>query len=101
MSADSQPSNNLPQKQSDDGPHEDLSSVSCAVPVQPCGDILKLRVQDVPAEGGVHLRKKADSRAEQNPKLSLRAKEQLLKARLLHIAESSQQTQTPTQVSTH
>ncbi|XP_063350729.1 nesprin-2 [Pelmatolapia mariae] len=97
VSANTPPSNNLPQKQSDDSPHEDLSPVSHVVSVQPHGDILKLKVQEVPTESEVHLTKNRDGRSEQNPKPSLRAKEQLLKARLLHYAESSQQIQTHTQ----
>ncbi|XP_039874015.1 nesprin-2 isoform X3 [Simochromis diagramma] len=97
VSANTQPSNNLPQKQSDDSPHEDLAPVSHVVSVQPHGDILKLKVQEVPTESEVHLTKNRDGRSEQNPKPSLRAKEQLLKARLLHYAESSQQIQTHAQ----
>lgn len=98
VSANTQPSNNLPQKRSDDSPHEDLAPVSHVVSVQPHGDILKLKVQEVPTESEVHLTKNRDGRSEQNPKPSLRAKEQLLKARLLHYAESSQQIQTHAQV---
>nr|XP_014270043.2 nesprin-1 isoform X9 [Maylandia zebra] len=97
VSANTQPSNNLPQKQSDDSPHEDLAPVSHVVSVQPHGDILKLKVQEVPTESEVHLTKNRDGRSEQNPKPSLRAKEQLLKAHLLHYAESSQQIQTHAQ----
>ncbi|XP_014270043.3 nesprin-2a isoform X9 [Maylandia zebra] len=97
VSANTQPSNNLPQKQSDDSPHEDLAPVSHVVSVQPHGDILKLKVQEVPTESEVHLTKNRDGRSEQNPKPSLRAKEQLLKARLLHYAESNQQIQTHAQ----
>ncbi|XP_044023969.1 nesprin-2 isoform X2 [Siniperca chuatsi] len=88
MSADTQQSNNLPQKQSVDSPQLDLSPVGSAVSVQP------LQTQDVPTESEDDLAQRRRCGSGKNRKSSLRAKEQPLKARLLHITESKQQTQT-------
>ncbi|XP_040920887.1 nesprin-2a [Toxotes jaculatrix] len=91
MTADTQPGSNLPQKQSIDSPQQDLSPVAGSVPL--CGDILPLRSQDATTERKDHLTQHRGSGLGQNRKPSLRAQEQLLKAHLLHTAESNQQGQ--------
>ncbi len=96
--ADAQQSNNLPQKQSVDSPQQDLSPVGSAVSAQPRADILQLRAQDVPAESEGDLTQRGGRGSGKTLKPSLRAKEQSLKARLLHMTESKQQTQTHIQV---
>ncbi|KAM6906809.1 nesprin-2a [Lycodopsis pacificus] len=87
VSADTQQSNDLPQKQSVDRPQQDLSPV--------CGEVIHLQSQDVPTESeddptGCGSAKKL--------KPSLLTKEQLPKARLLHITQSNQQPQAHIQV---
>lgn len=80
-----------------DGPQRDLSAVGYAVSGQLHGDILQLRAQDVPTESEEHLTQPKDHpRSWQEP--SRQDKEQSLKARLLHIAQSNQQVQTHIQV---
>ncbi|XP_076613023.1 nesprin-2a [Chaetodon auriga] len=91
MLADKQPSNSLPQKQSVDGPQQPAGSDAS---VQPGGDTPQLRAQDVPRQGGDDPTQRRGRGSGKHLKPSLRAKEQLLKARLLHVTESSQQTQT-------
>ncbi|KAG8011392.1 Nesprin-2 [Nibea albiflora] len=92
MSADTQQCNDLPQKQSGDSPKRDLSPLGRAASVRSSGDFLQLRARDIPAqsEGDLTQRKK-------DLKPSHWAKEQPLKARLLDITESRQQTQTQIQ----
>ncbi|XP_037606336.1 nesprin-2-like isoform X2 [Sebastes umbrosus] len=93
VSADSQQSNNL-QKQSVDSSQQDPSPVCGAASVQPRGaDIIQLPARDVPTESEDDLMQRRGCRSGKNLKSSLRAKEQPLKARLLHITESNQQTQ--------
>uniref|UniRef100_UPI0037E98A37 nesprin-2a n=1 Tax=Semicossyphus pulcher TaxID=241346 RepID=UPI0037E98A37 len=92
-SADTQRSNSLPQKQSADSPERDLSAVDGAVSVQPCGGTVQLRAQDLPAEGGDDLTGRRGSASGKNLKPALRAKEQQLKARLLHVTGSNQPAQ--------
>ncbi|KAM4521617.1 nesprin-2a isoform 3-T4 [Odontesthes bonariensis] len=92
MPADTQPDNSLPQKQRVEGTQQ-LSPVVKVVSVQQ-GDILQVQRQDVPTESKSHLIQSKGCGSEQKLKSSLRAKEQLLTARLLHVAESSTQTQT-------
>ncbi|XP_028252465.1 nesprin-2a isoform X3 [Parambassis ranga] len=88
--AATQPNNDLPQKQSV-GPLEHLSSTANAASAQLRGDISQLPTQDIPTEVGEQLTQGVV--AEKHLKPSLRAKEQLLKARLLHITTNIQQTQ--------
>ncbi|XP_035851599.1 nesprin-2 [Sander lucioperca] len=80
---------NLPQKQSVDSPQQDLSPVCGAVSVQPCGDILQVRV---PTQSDPTQRRGCGPGGKLKP--SLRVKEQPQKAHMLHITESNQQTQT-------
>ncbi|XP_069017780.1 nesprin-2a isoform X4 [Embiotoca jacksoni] len=93
--AGTQSSNNLPQKQSVGSLQQDPSPVVAAASVQLHRDILP--AQDIPTEKQVHHTQKRGCRSEQKKKPSLRAKEQLLKARLLHVAGSNQEPQTHTQ----
>lgn len=93
MSGDTQQSNDLPQKQSRGSPEQDLSPLGRAASVRSSGDFLQLRAQDVPTESEDDL-----TQRKKDLKPSHRAKEQPLKARLLDITESRQQTQTQIQV---
>ncbi|KAK5852699.1 hypothetical protein PBY51_006549 [Eleginops maclovinus] len=90
MLADAQHSNRLSQKQSVDRQHPHLSPVCGAVTAQLHGDILHLRAQGVPTEREGERR---GGWSEKKLKSALKSKEQPLTARLLHTAESSQQTQ--------
>nr|XP_046228198.1 nesprin-2 isoform X4 [Scatophagus argus] len=83
VSVSTQQSNNLPQEQRVESPQQDLSPVSS--------------VADVPVERQDDGTQRRGCGSGKNLKSSLRAKEQLLKAHLLHITESSQQTQTQIQ----
>ncbi|XP_035534355.1 nesprin-2 isoform X4 [Morone saxatilis] len=94
VSADTQRRNNLPQKHSQ---QQDLSPVGSAVSVQHQGDVLQLGAQDVPMESEDDLTQRRGRGSEKNLKSSLRAKEHPLKARLLHITDRKQRTQTHTQ----
>uniref|UniRef100_A0AAQ6IQR6 KASH domain-containing protein n=1 Tax=Anabas testudineus TaxID=64144 RepID=A0AAQ6IQR6_ANATE len=76
VSACRQQSNKLLAKQNMNVPKQDLSPVAGSVPL--CDDI-----QDVPAESKDHLTQLSSIRSGINQKPSLRAPEQLLKARLL------------------
>lgn len=91
-SSDMQPSNHHSQKQS---PQQDLWPVLTATSARPHGAML---LQDVPSEAEDHLMQNRGGGTERNKKSSLRAKEQLLKARLLNTAESNEQAQTQTQI---
>ncbi|KAF1376843.1 hypothetical protein PFLUV_G00215650 [Perca fluviatilis] len=84
----------LPQKQSVDSPQQDLSPVCGAVSVQPCGDVLQVRAREVPTQSGDDPTQRKGCGPGGKLKPSLRVKEQPQKARLLHITESNQQTQT-------
>lgn len=93
MSADTQQqSNNLPHKQSVDSPQQVPS------PGGSGGDVATLRVQDVPTASEGDLTQLCGGGSVKNLKPSLRAKEQSLKVRLLHIAGDNQQTQAHIQV---
>ncbi|AWP20311.1 putative nesprin-2-like [Scophthalmus maximus] len=76
-SADARPSSSLPERRSSDVPQQDLSPADDSLPPR--------SAWGVPTE-------RKDSVQKQKP--SLRAKELLLKARLLHMEESNEQTQT-------
>ncbi|KAL7388816.1 hypothetical protein ABVT39_021245 [Epinephelus coioides] len=93
VSADTQCSNSLPQKQSVDSQQQDLSPVCVAESVLPRADTLQLRVQDVPTQSEDVPTQHRGQGLESKLKPSLRSKEQLLKARLLNITEDNQQTQ--------
>ncbi|XP_041832728.1 nesprin-2-like [Melanotaenia boesemani] len=95
MSADTQLSTSLLQKQSVDGTRQ-LSPEVTSLSVQH-GDILQLQRWEIPAESKNKLMQSKGCRSEQKQKSSLRAKEQVLKARLLQITESSPQSQTQIQ----
>ncbi|XP_034756192.1 nesprin-2-like [Etheostoma cragini] len=88
---------NLPQKQSVDSPQQDLSPVCGAVSVQPCGDVLQMRGREVPTQSLDDPTQRVGCGPGVKLKSSLRVKEQLQKARLLHITESNQQSQTQIQ----
>ncbi|XP_068564553.1 nesprin-2a [Cebidichthys violaceus] len=85
VSADTQQSNDLPQKQSVDRPQQDLSPV--------CGEVIHLQSHDVPTESEDDPTQRTGCGSAKKLKPSLLTKEQLLKARLLNITESNQQTQ--------
>ncbi|XP_042359998.1 LOW QUALITY PROTEIN: nesprin-1-like [Plectropomus leopardus] len=92
VSGDTQQSNNLPQEQSVDS-QQHISPVCCAGSVQLCADILQLQARDVPTQSEGDLTQHSGCGSGKKLKPSLRAKEQHLKARLLNITESNQQTQ--------
>ncbi|XP_070706002.1 nesprin-2a [Pempheris klunzingeri] len=79
VSADTEQSNSLPPKQSMSSPLQDLSPVGSA---------------DIPTESEHDRSQHRGCGSGNNRKPSLRAKEQLLKTRLLHITENNQQAQT-------
>ncbi|KAI3363656.1 hypothetical protein L3Q82_001281 [Scortum barcoo] len=95
--SDTQLSSSLPQKHSMDSPQQDLSLVGSAVPLHPHDATLQLQVRDVPAESKDDVMQHKGRGSGKNLKSSLKAKEQPLKARLLHVAESKQQAQTHVQ----
>ncbi|XP_031717653.1 nesprin-2a isoform X2 [Anarrhichthys ocellatus] len=90
VSADTQQSNDLPQKQSVDRPQQDLSPV--------CGEVIHLQSQDVPTENEDDPTQRTGCGSAKKLKPSLLTKEQLPKARLPHITQSNQQTQAHIQV---
>ncbi|XP_054871829.1 nesprin-2 isoform X5 [Amphiprion ocellaris] len=92
MSDDTQSSNNPPQQQSVESQQQELVTAVSAQ-LHGDGEILQLQVQDDPAEAQHHPSQSTGCVGKKNQKPSLKAEEQLLKARLLHITESSQQTQ--------
>ena len=93
MSADTQQqSNNLLHKQSMDSPQQEPS------PVGGSGDVVTLRVQDVPTAREGDLTQNISGGSVEDLKPSLRSKEQSLKVRLLHIAGDNQQSQAHIQV---
>ncbi|KAK5903259.1 hypothetical protein CgunFtcFv8_007055 [Champsocephalus gunnari] len=89
MSADTRQHSNR-QKQSVDRQQQDLSPVCGSVTAQPQGETLHLRAQGVLAEREGQL---GSCGLENKLKSALGSKEQPLKARLLHVTESRQQTQ--------
>ncbi|XP_078030046.1 nesprin-2a isoform X4 [Epinephelus lanceolatus] len=93
VSADTQRSNSLPQKQSVDSQQQDLSPVCVAESVLPRADTLQLRDQDVPTQSEDVPTQCRGQGSESKLKPSLRSKERPLKARLLNITEDNQQTQ--------
>ncbi|CAJ1078355.1 LOW QUALITY PROTEIN: nesprin-2 [Xyrichtys novacula] len=96
--ADTQQSDSLPQKQCTDSPQQELSPMGGTVSAQPCSDTCRVQAHEVPAESEDDLRRsKSQAESGRALKPALRAKEQQLTARLLHITESKQPTQTQIQ----
>ncbi|XP_071323734.1 nesprin-2a isoform X2 [Trachinotus anak] len=97
VSADARPSSSLPQKQSADSPQQDLSPMAGLGSVRLQRDILPLWSQDAPNDRKDHPTQHRGSGPEKILKSSLRAHEQRLKARLLHVTDSNQQARTHVQ----
>ncbi|XP_015245715.1 PREDICTED: LOW QUALITY PROTEIN: nesprin-2-like [Cyprinodon variegatus] len=91
--ADMQPSCSLTPVQSLDRAQQDILPLGKGVHAQRLDDALQLRVQDVPSGKTDHLMQSQGDGWEKKEKPSLRAEEQLLRARLLHLPESNQQAQ--------
>ncbi|KAM4713181.1 nesprin-2a [Anableps anableps] len=91
--ADMQPSSSLAPEPGLDGAQQDILPLGKGVHAQRPDDALQLRVQDVPSGNKDHLRQSQGDGWEKKQKPSLRVQEQLLRAHLLHITGSSQQSQ--------
>ncbi|MED6241108.1 hypothetical protein ATANTOWER_027989 [Ataeniobius toweri] len=81
-----------------DGAQQDILPLGKGVHAQRPNDALQLRIQDVPPGNKDHMMQSQEDGREKKQKPSLRAKEQLLQARLLHVTDSSQQAQSHIQV---
>ncbi|KAM6915050.1 nesprin-2-like [Xenentodon cancila] len=81
--AGAEPSSSRPPKRNTDG-SQVFSPAAQALSTRLQEHIVQPRVLDAPAESEAHLMQSNGCKSEEKPKPSLRAKEQLLKARLLH-----------------
>lgn len=96
--ADMQASSRLAPEQGLEEAQQDILPLGEGVRAQRLDNALQLRVQDIPSGNKDHPMQSQGDGCEKKKKTSLRAKEQLLRARLLDITESSQQAQSHIQV---